>query len=125
MYSPIAIARISIAIFVIFIIVLVGCCRRARDPHLRHALGGLIPGSTRLLWGILGSTLCLQLFSVEDTIVTEATLGQCLRLVLERIGRRFRPTVHHVQELIVFHQDKFDFAARTLDRTGLNIPTHA
>ena len=123
MYSATAIARISIAIFVIFMIVLIGCRRSTCNPHCRHVLRRLIRGSSRLLWCILGSTLRLQLLSVEDIVVTEAALGQRLSLVFESIGRRFRPAVHYVQELIVFHQDEFDFATGTLDRTRLDVAT--
>jgi len=92
-----------------------------------HALCGRIrrTAPSRRSWllrRVFRGALGLQLLGMEDAIASEATVGQCLGIVFERIGRRLGAAVRNLKSLIVLYQDEFNFRSVPLDRTGLNIP---
>src|SRR5207248_1805495 len=67
----------------------------------------------------------LYLFSVEDTVVSKAALGQRLSIVFEGVRRWLGASVDHIQHLVVLSQGKVDIRPVALDRARQNVSSHA
>ena len=62
---------------------------------------------------------------MENTVVSEAALGQGLRAVFEGVGRRFGPVVNHVEELLILNQYEIHIGPAALNLPRLDITSNA
>src|SRR5208337_5560055 len=90
--------------------------RTLRTLVLRHALARLGGWSCSGLRRVFRGALGLQLLGMENAVVSEAAIGQGLRVVFKSVGRSFGPGIRHGQRQIVFLQHEIDARSRALDR---------
>jgi hypothetical protein len=64
------------------------------------------------------------LLGVEYSIASKAAVRKSLRIIFERVGRRFHPHVIHRQILIFLDQHELNVRAHAFDRSRLHIAGH-
>lgn len=82
---------------------------------------------TALRWFrlVFGGTFSLNFIGFENTVWSEAAIGQRLGIVFERIGKRIGSCIDNIQSLTALVQDEGDLRSLFHDRSGLYVATHS